>query len=191
MVSADFSLIIMNSSRGSRRDEATLLLADADKLALLQTRTQLVGAGIRSLIEEVADAPGLILALTRRLRHDTSALPLVVFMEVSMRKTSGFDALAWIRNEPSLGDLPVIILTASEDEAQISKAYQLGADGYLLKGKNIEAFTYIYQQAHRVRAGEIPRAGAFATLPGNKRIAEEEELSYTPGTAAASDHSAA
>lgn len=166
----------MKSSLGTPRDEATILLADADKAALFQTRTQLVGAGIRSLIEEVSDAPALILALSRRLRLDASALPLVVLMELTMRKSNGFEALSWIRNENALSTLPVFILTESENEADILKTYQLGADGYLTKGKNLEAFTYIYQQAHRVRAGEIARIGAFTSLPGCKRVSEEEAL---------------
>lgn len=166
----------MKSSLRSPRDEATILLADTDKEALLQTRTQLVSAGIRSLIEEVPDTPALILALSRRLRLDVSALPLVVFMELTMRKSSGFDALTWIRNESGLAELPIFILTDSDDETQVLKAQQLGADGYLIKGKNLEAFTYIYQQAHRVRAGEIPRIGAFLSIPGCKRVPEEEAL---------------
>lgn len=180
----------MNSSSATPRDEATIVIADADKSALLQTRTQLVSAGIRSLIEEIVDAPSLILALSRRLRYDTSALPLVIFLDLTLRKSLGFDALKGIRNEPGLAELPIIILTASEEEGDILQAHRLGADGYLTKGKNLEAFTYIYQQAHRVRAGEIPRSAAFTALPGAKRVSEEE-LTYAPGQLTSSRSSVA
>ena len=166
---------MMNRSSGTVRNEATILLADADKLALFQTRTQLMSAGIRSLIEEVTDASALVLALSRHLRHGTSTLPLFVLMDVTMRKTSGFDALRWIRSESSLAELPIIMLTSSKDDALVLTAYQLGADGYLEKGRNLEAFTYIYQQASRVKMGEIQRVGAFTAIPGGKRLANDDE----------------
>ncbi len=183
-------LPMMNPSLTSSRDDATILLADADRSALFQTRTQLVSAGIRSLIEEVPDASALILALSRRVRHDPSTLPLFVLMDLTMRKTSGFDALKWIRNESGLAELPVIILTAVEDDAPVLTAYQLGADGYLTKRKNLGALTYIFQQARRVRAGEISRVGAFSSIPGGKGISADDELTCTPSQLSASGSSA-
>jgi CheY-like chemotaxis protein len=46
---------------------------------------------------------------------------------------TGFDFLVWLRQEPELKDLPVIVLTGSLNPADLDHAYQAGANGFLIK----------------------------------------------------------
>jgi len=61
------------------------------------------------------------------------------------------------------------MLTSSTEQSHIDDAYEAGADGYLLKGKNISAFTYIYEQARLVRQGKVSRSAAFKAMPDSRR----------------------
>ncbi len=60
-------------------------------------------------------------------------LPFVVLLDLNMPKKSGFEVLAWIRAQPSLGALAVDVLSGSCREEDIEKALRLGANLYLKK----------------------------------------------------------
>lgn len=60
-------------------------------------------------------------------------VPALVLLDLKMRRKSGFDVLAWLRSQPEYTCLPVVIFTSSRHEADIRKAYEMGANSYLLK----------------------------------------------------------
>jgi len=60
-------------------------------------------------------------------------LPTIVLMDVGLPGMTGFEVLAWIRQRPALRRLPVVMLTVHADEESIGRAYQLGANSYLVK----------------------------------------------------------
>jgi CheY-like chemotaxis protein len=60
-------------------------------------------------------------------------LPCLALLDLKMPEKSGLEVLKWIRSQPSICDLPVIILTSSTQEADIHRAYLQGANGFLVK----------------------------------------------------------
>ncbi|HEY9250624.1 MAG TPA: response regulator [Rariglobus sp.] len=60
-------------------------------------------------------------------------LPTVVLMDLNMPRKDGFETLQWIRGVPALRGLNVNILSASSRPEDIVRAYDLGANAYLLK----------------------------------------------------------
>src|SRR5579871_6188261 len=59
--------------------------------------------------------------------------PVCVLLDVKLPRVSGLEVLAWIRNQPHLKRLPVILLTSSSQTADINRAYDLGANSFLVK----------------------------------------------------------
>jgi DNA-binding response OmpR family regulator len=59
--------------------------------------------------------------------------PALVLLDIKMPLRSGFDILAAIRADPELRGTQVMILTASDDQADIDKGILAGADFYLTK----------------------------------------------------------
>lgn len=59
-------------------------------------------------------------------------LPCLVLLDLKLPHVMGLDVLKWIRQQPGLA-LVVVMLTASGEETDIATAYQLGANGYLVK----------------------------------------------------------
>jgi CheY-like chemotaxis protein len=59
-------------------------------------------------------------------------LPILILLDLKLAYVMGLDVLKWIRERPGL-PVPVIILTASRNEADIEAAYRLGANAYLVK----------------------------------------------------------
>jgi CheY-like chemotaxis protein len=60
-------------------------------------------------------------------------LPTVIFLDLKLPFLSGFEVLAWMRNQPRLRHLPVIILSGSSEDRDKEKARQLGAISYQVK----------------------------------------------------------
>lgn len=56
-----------------------------------------------------------------------------MLLDLNLPSISGFDLLRWMRQEPSLKELPVVIFSSSGRPEDRSQAKELGADDYLLK----------------------------------------------------------
>ena len=60
-------------------------------------------------------------------------LPCLILLDLKLPRVSGLEVLKWIRSQPSVCTLPVLILTSSNQDGDVHRAYILGANGYLMK----------------------------------------------------------
>ncbi len=67
-------------------------------------------------------------------------LPSVVVLDLNMPKVGGLEVLRRIRSEPRTMELPVVILTTSNEERDIIESYKLGANSYVRKPVEFEEF---------------------------------------------------
>ena len=65
-------------------------------------------------------------------------LPMLVFLDLKLPRLSGHEVLEWIRQQPLLRRLPVIVLTSSAAEADINQAYDSGANSYVVKPSGLQ-----------------------------------------------------
>ncbi|MDB6027276.1 MAG: response regulator receiver protein [Verrucomicrobiales bacterium] len=65
--------------------------------------------------------------------RDIYPFPFVTLLDLKMPRVDGFEVLQWIREESPFPYLPVVVLTVSEEMRDISKAYKLGANSFLIK----------------------------------------------------------
>jgi CheY-like chemotaxis protein len=74
--------------------------------------------------------------------------PVLVLLDLKMPRKNGFEVLAWIREQPEFNHLPVVVLTSSQESSDISRAYALGANSYLVKPAN---FASLVDMMNRLR----------------------------------------
>ena len=59
--------------------------------------------------------------------------PGFVLLDLKIPLLSGLDVLAWIRKNPGMKDLPVAVLTSSEEPRDVARARELGVSDYFVK----------------------------------------------------------
>jgi CheY-like chemotaxis protein len=64
--------------------------------------------------------------------------PLLVLLDLKMPRMDGFQVLHWIRRESTFWWLPVVVLTVSSLDQDVWRAYQEGANSFMVKGVGIE-----------------------------------------------------
>jgi two-component system response regulator len=65
--------------------------------------------------------------------RDTHEQPAVVLLDLKLPKVDGLEVLRRLRGNPLTSNLPVVVLTSSREEADITRCYQLGVSSYLVK----------------------------------------------------------
>jgi CheY-like chemotaxis protein len=73
----------------------------------------------------------------------TYPLPAVILLDVKLPRRSGLEVLEWIRSNPDLPlrRVPVLMLTSSNQPMDIARAYDLGANSYLVKPADLGVLT--------------------------------------------------
>jgi CheY-like chemotaxis protein len=66
--------------------------------------------------------------------------PAVVLLDLKLPKVDGLEVLREIRNTPSMGPLPVVMLTSSREEQDLVRSYALGVNAYVVKPVEFKEF---------------------------------------------------
>jgi CheY-like chemotaxis protein len=67
-------------------------------------------------------------------------LPDLMLLDLKMPGMSGFEVLQWVRKQPGLSLLRIIVLTTSDDIRDVNMAYQMGANSFIIKPVDFEHF---------------------------------------------------
>lgn len=122
--------------------DATILVVEDDPGHAMLIQEAFAAAQLANPLHVVSDGEEAIAYLEGTgpyADRDTHPLPVLVLLDIHMPKRSGLDVLEWMRGEPELKRVPVIMLTASEDDGDIDRAYELGANSYLIKPVGFDA----------------------------------------------------
>jgi len=163
------------------RDDAVILLVEdrPDDVFLILRSFDL--AGIRNPIQVVKDgeeAVGYLSGASKYSDRRAYPLPELVLLDLKLPKMDGFEVLRWIRANPDVPGLRVVVLTSSEAIQDINAAYALGANSFLVKpmdfGRFVELSGFIADNWFHWSATPSPRLGAPRQhpgwTPGNKKV---------------------
>ncbi len=75
-----------------------------------------------------------------------SDLPELILLDINLPDISGIDLLTLIKKEQRLKDIPVVILTGSNEDQDIQKCYDLGASSYLVKPISNDALMLVVEK---------------------------------------------
>lgn len=97
------------------------------------------------------------------------AIPCLILLDLKLPRKSGFEILEWMRLQPAFEDTLKVILTGSQEERDVKRAFDLGADAYVPKPIEVEDLKVVLAALAdgSWRAG----GGESAALPGIKKAA--------------------
>jgi CheY-like chemotaxis protein len=79
--------------------------------------------------------------------------PIVILLDLKLPKVSGLEVLATLKTHPRYKVLPIVVLTSSNLSEDIQKAYELGANSYILKSIDYDQFASAVSLIHRYWCG--------------------------------------
>ncbi|HYP04701.1 MAG TPA: response regulator [Bryobacteraceae bacterium] len=123
-------------SQARKGKPITILMADDDEDDRNMARQALDENRLANDFHVVMDGEELMDYLYRRGQYanpEASPRPGLILLDLNMPKKSGREALAEIRADASLRQIPVVVLTTSKAEEDIFRSYDLGANAFISK----------------------------------------------------------
>jgi len=71
--------------------------------------------------------------------------PSLVVTDLKMPKKTGFELIEWIRSQPRLAELPVVVMSSSKEKSDIDRAMGLRANAYFKKPLGLDELQVIAQ----------------------------------------------
>jgi len=121
--------------------ESTILLVEDNEDDILLLERALRNARLANPLKVVKDGEEAIKYLSGdsayadRTRYPS---PFLILLDLRLPRLSGFEVLAWIRDQPYFCELIIVVLTNSDHVPDVSKARELGANSYLVKPGTFE-----------------------------------------------------
>jgi len=86
-------------------------------------------------------------------------IPVLVLLDLKLPRRSGLEVLAWMRQQPKLKRLLVVVLTSSQENSDLAKAYDLGANSYLVKPIDFQDFVSLIKliDAYWLKTNKVPQ----------------------------------
>lgn len=112
----------------------SILIAEDDEDDYLLVIEALKEAGVDIPVRRVQDGEELMEYLHKvSTAADEQTKPTMIFLDLNMPKKDGREALAEIKNNPTLCHIPVIVLTTSKSDSDIAHTYKLGVNSFIQK----------------------------------------------------------
>jgi CheY-like chemotaxis protein len=119
----------------------TILLVDDSRNDIFLMRMAFKKAEFNSALQEVHNGEQAIAYLKGEGKYNDRnryPLPSLMLLDLNMPMKNGFDVLGWTRTQPLFKRLSIIIMTTSMRPEDVARAFELGANSYLVKPSNLD-----------------------------------------------------
>ena len=130
-------------------EERMILLVDDDSNDVLLIQRAFDKAGLSRSLRVVRSGDQAMSYLSGTgpySNREQHPLPFLVLLDLKMPGTDGFEVLQWARNEPDLKRLLIVVLTSSSLQSDVDRAYELGANSYLVKPVEFGEMVHLVQR---------------------------------------------
>jgi CheY-like chemotaxis protein len=127
-------------------DLISVLLVDDDPGDVLLVREAFDDHKVGNLLSVVSDGVEALEYVRAQGSYSDASRPDLILLDLNLPRKSGIEVLQEIKSDPELSTVPVVVLTTSEAEEDILRAYKLHANAYITKPVDFEQFTRIVHQ---------------------------------------------
>lgn len=127
------------NAEGSKGPVEILLVEDNPADIRLTEEAFLMNAcdHILHVAQDGAEAKAL---LTEGTNGQGPPRPDLILLDINLPRMNGHELLAWLKEEPGLAEIPVVMLTTSEAAEDVHKSYKLHASSYVTKPVDMDGF---------------------------------------------------
>ncbi|HXT13886.1 MAG TPA: response regulator [Candidatus Angelobacter sp.] len=128
--------------------EFTVLLVEDDLNDIFLVKRAIKMAHLENPLQVVTDgeeATHYLMGKDKYADRETYPLPKLIVMDIKMPRMSGFDVLEWIKHHGALRRIPIVIVSSSDRPQDIDRAYELGANAYMVKPVNFQAVERLFE----------------------------------------------
>lgn len=95
---------------------------------------------LKSLVITESDSPQ-----ERSAEVEDAEIPSLILLDLKMPRKSGLEVLQWIQSQPLIKRIPTIVLSSSKAHVDVNRAYDLGANSYIVKPLEFQKMTEIVE----------------------------------------------
>ena len=118
-------------------------MADDDAEDCLLATEAFAESGATAAFSCVGDGVELMDYLAKRSRSDAKSLPALILLDLNMPRKDGRKALIEIKSDPDLQHIPILILTTSSEEKDVTFSMKAGAKSFITKPADFDEWVEI------------------------------------------------
>ena len=126
----------------------TVLLVEDDLNDIFLVKRAFKMAQVKNPLQVVTDGQEAMLYLRGEGKYsdrDAYPLPKLMVMDIRMPRRSGFEVLQWVKGSTgALRRIPIVIVSSSDNPDDINRAYELGANAYMVKPVDFRAVEHLF-----------------------------------------------
>ena len=125
-----------------KTDEVVILMAEDDEGHAYLVQQNLKEAGVANRVVHVPNGQEALDFIHRKGRYADRVVdgPLLVLLDVNMPLVGGVEVLRRLKADPATDQLPVVMLTTTDDPREVQRCYELGCNCYVLKPVDYDRF---------------------------------------------------
>src|SRR5215472_8418297 len=126
-------------------NQRCILVVDDSEADISILNRAIAKAGIDSRVLSLRDGQEAVDYLSHEegFNERTHPMPELMLLDLKMPKMDGFDVLLWLQKHPRLKRLPVMVLSSSQQDRDVDRAYDLGANCFVVKPSSLAGYTDI------------------------------------------------
>lgn len=130
-------------------EHAEILLVEDNPLDAELTMRGLQSAKRISRVVWLKDGQEALDYIYRRDRYAQreATHPGLILLDLKMPRVDGLEVLATLKGDANTKNIPIVIMTSSQEEKDVVKSYDLGANSYVVKPVNFEDLSEVARQA--------------------------------------------
>jgi CheY-like chemotaxis protein len=126
----------------------TVLLVEDDLNDIFIVKRAFKMAHVQNPLQVVTDGVEAIAYLKGEGKYadrKTHPWPKLIVMDIKMPRLSGFEVLESVKQSPTLRRIPIVIVSSSDNPNDINRAYELGANAYMVKPMDYRAVQHLFE----------------------------------------------
>lgn len=147
-----------------------ILLAEDNPGDVRLTREALRDTSISHHLYVVPDGVEALAFLRHQAPYTAAPQPDLIILDLNMPRMDGRRVLALLKSDASLRRIPIVILSSSQNDADIQSAYELQANCYITKPTDLDQFISVVKEIEEFWAvtAELPQGARPAGRPQEK-----------------------